>query len=154
MPREEIHEKWARKYGIDPVIAREVSKMVSSRTPHDLGTNVIINEDILEEAMKKYGYNGYVACLLHHALDYIAWWIIGKGPFKKPLKIEILERRLYQMIPHSKRDNMEIMRILLNVVEFIKSHFKDIVKDIQLEKQKALMDIAKSVRSLRNAGNA
>jgi len=80
MPSLRLHEKWDRRFGIDPEIAREVDEFIDLGDHHDIGRGRARDDYFARRhIIQRYGYEGYATYLLHHALDYIKWWIKEEG---------------------------------------------------------------------------
>jgi hypothetical protein len=77
MPSWKVHEKYAKRFGVNEEVAKAIDRIIDNPEFHDFGGRESVGKLIyyvVKEIYPTYGVEGVKAALLHHLLDYMQWW--------------------------------------------------------------------------------
>lgn len=117
MPSFKIHEKWAEKLGISPLIAREVNKYIDLGEIHDWHKYRQLVNSGLSNLYEAYGREGVRATFLHAMLDFLSDKLLLREDVELSVPIFSVNKYFYEDF---------------NIVSrFVKENFNEIREDVR-----------------------
>ena len=82
MPSWKLHARWAKRLGVEESFAYKINRLIDQENPygHDAGRRIkSVSYRLGRFILKEYGVLGFLAYLLHHAMDYMEYKIAEQG---------------------------------------------------------------------------